>query len=237
MRICAFFTMACCCMYVSTAGKIINGYDKDISSARASYAHLKTLRPEKTVTRRLTVITEYIVYYELTKVLLQQFQSISPSLYREIDTLTDKKGRPVNVYVKFIPRERGVEGTVATTNINQQVGDEHGYLSEYGPQTVSVQIFAVKHSLRILAHEFGHVSYQVAHLASYADFFSRNYSSLHMKATYLGHKPNDPSGQRAEAFERRFKADLQEYCRSINGIPHNPVLLLNQIARTFPEKI
>src|SRR5688500_6029936 len=89
--------------------------------------------------------------------------------------------------------------------------DPHGYQSVYGPFTLSVKITITKHSLLILAHEFGHISYQVPNLATYVDFFSRQYTDQHMKSDYLGHKPNDPSGQKALIFERIFTKANAEY--------------------------
>lgn len=225
--------MAFCLALTCSSGKIINAYDKDIETALASLKHLTRLPQEKSVLTRLEVIREFILYHELTRVLLEQFKMISPGLYQQIDTIRDFHGRPVDVYVKFLPTSGIQAGTVANTNLNQQEDDEHEYVSQYGRQSVSVEILVVKHSLRILAHEFGHVSYQVPNLSSYMKFFKRNYTDLHMRATYLGHKPNDPSGQRAEFFEQAFRADLLKFEPSNKSRTIDPVVLKEQLRKNI----
>lgn len=192
----------------------MNGYERDIQSARRSLQHLEALHRNQEVLRRLEEVKAFILYFELTQALLDQFRVISPDLYHRIDTIADAKGRAVDVYVKFVPRSGLPEGAIGVTNINQSANDPDCYLSEYGLHTVSVKICVVKASLTILAHEFGHISYQAPNLASYAAFFARNYPDQHIKAFYLGHKPNDPSAATAAAFERIFRKDFTDYLKN-----------------------
>ena len=137
------------------------------------------------------------------------------------------------MYVKFVPRSEIQAGTLATTNIDQLANDKHACYSTYGPHTVSVKIIIAKHSLIVLAHEFGHIRYQVPNLATYVDFFSRHYQNYHMKANYLGHKPNDPSGQRAIVFEKVFRQGNLKFLKATNEKPENPILIRDRIAKTF----
>lgn len=154
---------------------------------------------------------------------------ISPSLYHQLDTIRDAKGRPVDVYVKFLQKTDVPTGTIAITNIKQMENDQHAYFSEYGPNTVSVKITVVKNSLLIL----GHVGYQVPNLASYVDFFFSQYRDQHMKATYLGHKPNDPSGQKALMFERQFRKGYSKYLENNDDTYTNPFTVRDQIAENI----
>lgn len=225
--------MAFCLAVTASSGKIINAYDRDIESALASLEHLTRLPQEKSVLTRLQVISEFILYHQLTRALLEDFKLVSPGLYQQLDTIRDFHGRPTDVYVKFLPASGIRTGTVANTNLNQQEDDEHGYFSQYGPHSVSVEILVVKHSLRILAHEFGHISYQVPNLSSYMEFFKRNYRDSHMRANYLGHKPNDPSGQRAEFFEHAFRADLLKFEPLNKGTTNDPVVLKEQMRKNI----
>lgn len=221
--------IVCCLSLTFSAAKIINGYDENIESALASLEHLNRLPQEKSVLTRIERVREFILYHGLTKILLERFRLISAELYQQIDTICDYHGRRVDVHVKFVSASSIQAGTIANTNINQQTGDEHGYFSRYGPNTVAVEIIVVKQSLRVLAHEFGHISYQVPNLSSYIRFFKRNYTDVHMRANYLGHKPNDPSGQRAQLFEQLFRKHLIKFEMSDGNKVMNPLDLREQL--------
>ena len=215
------------------SGKIINGYEKEIHTARTSLKNLTALTQNRNVKDRIECAKEFILYYQLTERLLGQFRIIAPALYNQIDTIKDHAGRLVDVYVKFVPKSEITMGTKATTNIDHFANDKHAYYSNYGPHTVSVKIVIEKHSLLMLAHEFGHVRYQVPNLAAYVDFFSRHYRDHQMKADYLGHKPNDPSGQSAIVFEKLFEKENLKFIEAPNDRPQNPILIRDQIAKTL----
>lgn len=229
MKIYVFSAMAFCIAFTSSFGRIINAYEKDIETARASLRHLNRLPKEKNVLHRLEAVKALILYYEVTETLLHHFQLVSPSLYQQIDTISDYYGRPVDVYVRFVPRSGILAGTLANTNLDQHEADEHAYVSQYGTYTVAVEILVVRNSLQILAHEFGHISYQVPNLSSYVAFFKRTYTNRQMKADYLGHKPNDPSAQRANAFEQLFKKNALVLLRSKGRRAIDPLVLVDEI--------
>jgi len=127
-------------------------------------------------------------------------------LYEAIDTISDRQGRSVDVHIKVVSREELPAGLLAATNIDLLDDNKDGCYSIYGPHTVSVKLMEVKHSLRILAHEFGHVSYQVRNLADYMEFYKRCYRDYGLVEQHRGHLPADPSGRMALDFERRFRA-------------------------------
>lgn len=233
MKTYVLFTMFYMLIVSITSGKIFNGYGKEIHTARASLKNLTSLTANSNVKIRIEHAKQFILYYELTEKLLEQFRTIVPALYNQIDTIRDYTGRPVDVYVKFVPRSEIYACTMATTNIDQLANDKHAYYSNYGPHSVSVKVLTVKHSLLILAHEFGHVRYQVPNLATYVDFFLRHYRDHHMKANYLGHKPNDPSGQSAIAFEKVFRTENLKFIEATNNVLQNPILIRDQIAKTL----
>ena len=236
MGIYALFTMPCCLVIVPCFTKIINGYEKDIESARASAQHLRKLPRQRSVLARLEKIEEFILYHALTNTLLDRFQKISPSMFSRIDSIVDHKGRRVDVYVRFIPRNKSVDGTIASTSIGQMDDDEHANVSEYGPHTVSIHVSVVKHSLVILAHEFGHVSYQVPNLASYLKFFRRGYQDRYIRDQYHGHKPSDPSGQKAIAFERQFRREAHHFTQRARSKGVDPVAIRYDLAKLLIQK-
>jgi hypothetical protein len=233
MKTYALFAMLFLFSPAPSPAKIINGYERNVENARTSMNHLLNLPADKNVSKRLEAVKDFMLYYQLTQSLLAQFKMISPSLYHQLDTIIDAQRRPVDVYVKFVPKTDVPPGTVAVTNINRLENDQHAYFSEYGPNSVSVKITIVKNSLLILAHEFGHVAYQTPNLASYVDFFSIQYRDYHMKANYLGHKPNDPSGQKALMFERQFRKELSTYLESRHHSNTNPLSVLDQIVENI----
>ncbi len=81
--------------------------------------------------------------------------------------------------------------------MSQVKNDPDGYLSEYGDHTVSVKIWIVNNALLVLAHELGHVKYQVPHLAHYFEFYKKNYFGIMNDSNHIGHNPSDPSGKSA----------------------------------------
>lgn len=231
MKTYVLLVMVIWCGIMPSPAKIINGYEKEIHTALSSRRHLLSLPPDNNVRRRLAAVEEFIQYHQITEMLLRQFREIAPALYLQVDTIRDKKGRKVDVYIRFVPSHKNAEGTIASTNLNHLKNDKHGYVSEYGPLTVSIRILAVKHSLRILAHELGHVRYQVTNLASYLDFFSRNYADHHSRSAYLGHKPNDPSGQLAAALEKQFRLASRLYHKNQSDKHRDAVFVPEHVAK------
>ena len=59
--------------------------------------------------------------------------------------------------------------------MDQSSDDKDAYQSEYGKFTVSVKVWIVPRALLVLAHELGHVKYQVPNLASYFEFYKKHY--------------------------------------------------------------
>jgi hypothetical protein len=52
-----------------------------------------------------------------------------------------------------------------------------------------------------------------------------------MKADYLGHKPHDPSGQRANLFEQLFKTDAILFHKFQGGKTLDPAALREQMRK------
>ena len=173
-----------------------------------------------------------ISYYELTENLLNQFKIIAPCLYNEIDTIKDIKGRTVNVFVKFIPTDATEVKAWGTTYMNQVENDRHAYLSEYGELAVSVKIWIVRNALLVLAHELGHVKYQVPHLANYFEYYKKNYFSIMNYSNDIGHNPTDPSGKSAYQYEKLFRKEYAYFLKANEKI-QNPIALVERIKKNL----
>jgi len=131
-----------------------------------------------------------------TDEILTMFYQISPEIYNQVDNIKDEKGINVDVYVKVIySLGSGIDGK---TNLNSW---KDNYYSEYGPNTVSVEIRLNQKIMYTLAHEFGHVLYQVPNLSSYMEYYKANYKEYERG---YGHKRGDPSGEMAELIEKQF---------------------------------
>jgi len=223
----------------SVAGEIKNGYDHEILNVQESLKTMTvmlhknsdwTYAERKMITAKIMYLKRVLMYYELTENLLVQFKTIAPELYHEIDTIRDKKGRPVNVYVKFIPHSASNISAWGATYIDQVQGDADAYRSSYGPLTVSVQIWVVSKALLVLAHELGHVKYQVPNLASYVVYHRAQYTGSNIVGT-IGHDLGDRSGRSAERFEKIFTRSYARYAKGSNRRFQNPVGLLSRIKK------
>jgi len=222
-------------------GKIKNGYEKNIDNFRKSCKNLYTILNEtesislaqrRKIESQIDIIQDNISYHELTESLLNQFRRVSPGLYDEIDTITDHLGRPVDVYVKFVPVDATEVKAKGTTYISQIENDKDGYQSEYGEFTVSVKIWIANKALLILAHEFGHVKYQVPNLASYVEFHKSTYDMTD-DINFVGHNTDDPSGKSAVRFGRIFWKDFLHFSKTTDEKLLNPFALLARIKKTM----
>jgi hypothetical protein len=231
-----FITITC------SRGEIKNGYASQIDGMRESLKNLNTMLNDNlnlslfqkaAMKNNINKLAAYISYFELTEELLNQFKTIAPEMYYEIDTLKDNLGHEVTIYVKFVSEKEIEHGAPGTTNLAHADIDKNIYSSEYGPHTVSIKIASVTKALIFLAHEFGHVRYQVPNLGSYTEFYSSYYQSTTFDSKYIGHNSNDPSGHSAIKFEILFRLNYKVYLKARKLKPENPVARLHQIRKTI----
>jgi hypothetical protein len=227
----------------SSRCELKNGYGKDILIAKESLKGLTTMLIEdktlsgiqrKKIESKIEILVEHISFYDLTENLLSQFKIIAPSLYGEIDTISDRRGRPVHVYVKFVPVDATKIKAWGLTYIDQAENDKDAYRSEYGALTVSVKIWIVPKALIVLSHELGHVKYQIPNLATYVDFHKKCYTGE--PSNFIGHHPGDPSGTSANAFEKLFRKEYYYFLRNTDEKIQNPVVLLVKIRKSMHPK-
>lgn len=219
-----------------------NGYEKDIRDVREklkNYTDLMNTNTElsfldkrsmKTSIKRLIALQSY---YELTEELLKQFKLISPDLYDRIDSIKDAKGRPTNIFVKFIPRDEALVMAGGITLMSRSDEDTDACFSEYGKHSVSIKIWIFDRALFALAHEFGHVNYQVPNLETYAGYYKRVYQPYFTDSKHLGHSGNDRSGRSASTFENKFKKDHRYYLRFRNDDTpfESPMSLIGELKK------
>ena len=202
-------------------GEIKNGYEKNISGTKQSLTILRarlledesmTPAHRRKIQSTIATLVDHVAYYDLTEGLLSQFKTIAPELYAQIDTISDRLGRPVDVYVKFVPVDATSVKAWGLTYIDQSSDDKDAYQSEYGKFTVSVKVWIVRRALLVLAHELGHVKYQVPNLASYLEFHKEHYTNMPAR-TSMGHDVDDPSGQWASQFGKTFQKKYVDFLK------------------------
>jgi len=231
------FALTCNCLF----GEIKNGYGSEIKGIHESLKSLNTLLTENAslsvfqkaeIKNKINKLVEYITYFELTEELLRQFRTIAPSLYTEIDTIKDSTGQTVTVFVKFVPEKEMEHSAAGTTNLAHRENDKNVYESEYGLYSVSVKIASVNKSLSLLAHEFGHVKYQVPHLATYIEDYSTWYQNETFKSNYIGHNSKDPSGLKATEYENIFRDRYLNFLKTASIKMESPMVLLGIIRKS-----
>lgn len=219
-------------------GEIKNGY-VDVNNARealnsllnASPTQPLTLQQSRKVKERIRILTEHIMYFQITETLLLHFRVVAPDLYDEMNRMQDKDGKPTNVFVKFILKEHSNVQHPGTTYIQYKPGDNTCF-SEYGVQSASVKVWIMDTSLTILAHELGHVKYEVPNLAAYDAYHRENYRSLNHEPNYIGHSPNDPSGKSAACFEKRFSESYRSHMKASSAKVPSPFKVRDEILKT-----
>jgi len=226
----------------TVSGEIKNGYEKEILQTRELLKSLsallqinKNLRigQRRKIEYRIDSLVNNISNYELTKNLLDQFKVISPDLYSEIDTLKDRKGRNVDVFVKFIPLDKTEIKAWGTTYMTQTEDDKDAYRSEYGECTVSIKVRIVNKALFVLAHELGHVKYQVPYFATYMVYYKDNYINKVYPVTNLGHNQNDLSGKSAIQYVKRFRREYIYFLKMRKEKLQSPLIQIDTIRKNL----
>jgi hypothetical protein len=243
LRICFLLFMILFLSSNASLCEIRNGYEKDILILKESLKSLTEILngdkylsgvQRRKIESNIETLVNHISFYDLTENLLNQFRIIAPKLYAEIDTISDRKGRPVHVYVKFVPPDATKIKAWGITYINQMENDQDAYLSAYGALTVSVNVWIVSKALLVLSHELGHVKYQVPNLASYVNFHKKCYNGE--PSNYIGHHADDPSGKSAVQSEKSFRKEYLYFLKNTNEKIQHPVVLLARIRKSMSPK-
>ena len=207
---------------IKISAEIKNGYGNNIIKARMLLEDLRKVKnnnhtdkpkslgtpslfQQRIVKQKIDSLTQCILNYERTEEYLDRFRNIAPELYNQIDTMKNKYGIGINVYVKFYPDEQMCKTRLGESEVGQYFQDENICFSDYGINTVSVMIYATMKPLNVLAHEFGHIKYIVPNLKSYKMYFKKTYVDRSFEGYFIGHYPDDNSGKMAQKYEREYR--------------------------------
>lgn len=224
----------------STSGKIRNGYQNDIQNKFTKLDSLQSIlwygenfSPLKKldIKTQIKELIDLISYYEMTEKLIGQLRIVSPGIFLEMDTITDKKGRPTDIYIRMIPRNKSRIQLCAASFFTQSQTDKDISISEYGENSVSIDIWLMTYSLFLLCHELGHMKYVIPNLAVYCKFYEKNYRRQATDLSFVGHKRNDESGRSSNDFEKRFFQDRATYSRYWGKKPESSVAIMQKIRK------
>ena len=225
-RLCIIIlTIVCLGVHQEMYAEIRNGYEHEIIKGAQWIHNLNKITQEVLSTaQRVKLEKQLEVAYATerklqenhakTQELIEMLRMIDPELYHEINTIKDCEGNETDVYIKVVdnlgPDLRGA------TNVDHSDDNPNVHSSEYGDYTVSVRLITTGpiRPIWILAHELGHVRYQVPHLAEYTAFYKKIYQDQHF-AGVQGHHPNDPSYYSVQETSKAFKKSWKEYNRQI----------------------
>jgi hypothetical protein len=188
------------------------------------------------VKSKIADLIDFISLYEITEDAIRQLKIVSPMIFHLSDSLKDKQGRPTDIYIKLVREERSRIPLAGANLLWQHAYDKDLSVSEFGPQTASIEVWIGCKALLLLSHELGHVNYIVPNLAIYVAFY--NHAYWHVEdISYVGHKHQDSSGKSADNFMKQFYSDWRTY-RRLGGIKlESPLLRLAAIKKQLKNEM
>jgi len=167
--------------------------------------------------------------YLETKLLLDEFRLIDPDLYHRASLVSDVEGNLTDVYVKLVDRNSGKFIQQSQQGISLAGYTSIGYwkqnpninASAYGLYSIAVTIGNTYDKLSTLAHELGHVLYQVKNLSTYVKFFNKEYSQDITTKFGIGHHADDPAHTYVKSIENNFRQKLLAYQQVKHYKPHH----------------
>lgn len=218
--------------YQNGASEILNAYEHDLDLLSISIKNIEALISSqktpsgaeqkliKTLKDLKTKKAEIQTYYLKTATALVNLKAIDPILFDSINRIKDKKGNITHVYVKVVPEEAYLvpddpRSTMAGYSIVAPSNEDGDICStKYGTYTAYVEIKDIPHksfcysNVFLLAHEFGHLIYEIPNLAEYSRFYRATYNRASQLA---GHHWNDPSGKTVEKTIKSFLRLYKDY--------------------------
>ena len=222
--------------------RIKNGYDRQIQATKSALHSIKlrladaselSVEAQRALETEMRRLISYVSCYELTEELIVRLKTISPSIFWDVENITDKKGRATDVYIKLVPDDLTRINLKAASFVKQLVGDVDASCSEHGPFSVSVDICIRQNSLFLLCHELGHIKYIIPNLAAYKLFYRKAYGQAkYVNLSFIGHGHRDKSGLIARQFEKMYRADMARYKQNREGELQGFVSMYSRLKKT-----
>lgn len=142
--------------------------------------------------------------FQRTEEIIHDLWDISPGIMSQVDNLRDANGVITHVYVVVDFHLGSRDGIRGVTNLGFSKNDDNTYASRFGDHSVEVRVNGGPNAIVLLAHELGHVIYQVPNLKSYVKFYRGHYNN---KPGAKGHHADDPSHHSVLQVMNRFYRD------------------------------
>ena len=145
-------------------------------------------------------LKEEMKYEKIVDNAIQDLKNYGGDEFGKLDQLTDVNGNKVDVYIQMVDYIDKIGGPEGKTY--GDVRSDGQCSSKMGPNTM---LISLSHKYRdvagkVLAHEGGHVLFDVKYPHILAAFYS-----LHPSAERNGHDQDNPSGKMANAYENRYE--------------------------------
>ena len=145
-------------------------------------------------------LKEEMKYEKIVDNAIQDLKNYGGDEFGKLDQLTDVNGNKVDVYIQMVDYIDKIGGPEGKTY--GDVRSDGPCSSIMGPNTM---LISLSHKYRdvagkVLAHEGGHVLFDVKYPHILAAFYS-----LHPSAERNGHDQDNPSGKMANAYENRYE--------------------------------
>ncbi len=145
-------------------------------------------------------LKEEMKYEKIVDNAIQDLKNYGGDEFGKLDQLTDVNGNKVDVYIQMVDYIDKIGGPEGKTY--GDVRSDGPCSSIMGPNTM---LISLSHKYRdvagkVLAHEGGHVLFDVKFPHVLAAFYS-----LHPSAERNGHDQDNPSGKMANAYENRYE--------------------------------
>ena len=112
--------------------RIKNGYDRQIQATKSALHSIKlrladaselSVEAQRALETEMRRLISYVSCYELTEELIVRLKTISPSIFWDVENITDKKGRATDVYIKLVPDDLTRINLKAASFVKQLVGE------------------------------------------------------------------------------------------------------------------
>jgi hypothetical protein len=235
-------------IFSESESKIINGYEHNIADVIRELRFLLNLQigeidhldgteewsnlsktQQEIVPAKIEKLIEHLNYYQLTQELIDEFRSICPDIYSEVNNIKNHDSVSTDVYIKVLPANHQIRAVSGATMISRDVKNPHVCVSEYGRNSVSVLVCLNKIALKVLAHELGHVKFIVPNLNRYLNYCSKRYQYHEPNIVQFNHQASDMGSRTVIEYERRFKLANVKYRHSSKSVMFAPKKRLKEI--------
>jgi hypothetical protein len=188
------------------------------------------------VKAKIRELKKMLGYYQLTNSVINEFKTICPEIFDEVNNIKNYKNQEVDVYISVVPADHEIRYLSGATYISKDPDNEHICVSEYGKNTVSVKICAIRPALKVLAHELGHVKFIIPNLKRYIDYCETRYHQKCSNKITFNHQAADMGCKCVFEYEKIFKIAYKAHLKQYGETAFNVKIALKQMMNYTGDK-